>query len=347
MNQTEFKGLLDRKGYLYTVDKSQIIVTHQRGVNLRSVTSLPDNVTFKNYGGVYLRSVTSLPDNVTFKNYGSVDLESVTSLSDNITFKNYGSVDLESVTSLPSNITFKNHGYVYLKSVTSLPDNVKFNNYGGVDLESVKSLPANITFNNHGWVDLESVTSLPVNIIFNNHGGVYLEKVTSLPDNVTFNNYGGVYLENLKGKHKYKGKEFEFMHVDGSTMLIESSKKKGDILIHKARYFGGGDIDKLKKCFVAQKGNYYAHGETVKNAIEDVNFKFLQETFNTDDLVNQIKESGIVTKNDYRLLTGACSLGCDMFIKEHGISDSISLKKAKSLIHNVYGSDQFNELFAE
>jgi len=66
MNQSKFKKLLDQKGYSYTVDKSQIIVTHDGYVNLESVTSLPDNVTFKNHGHIDLRSVTSLPEGVTF-----------------------------------------------------------------------------------------------------------------------------------------------------------------------------------------------------------------------------------------------------------------------------------------
>lgn len=63
-----------------------------------------------------------------------------------------------------------------------------------------------------------------------------------------------------------------------------------------------------------------------------------------DDLV---KSSGVVSKNDYRLLTGACGHGCDVFMNEHGIKDqTVPLADAKRLVVGAYGGDRFNRLFA-
>ena len=75
----------------------------------------------------------------------------------------------------------------------------------------------------------------------------------------------------------------------------------------------------MPKCIIAQRGNYYAHAETIKKAIDDVNFKYLQENLDISVLVSEIKERGTVTANDYRLLTGSCSFGVNQFLKENNM----------------------------
>ena len=72
-------------------------------------------------------------------------------------------------------------------------------------------------------------------------------------------------------------------------MIVKSRRKKGDFNILNCRYFGGGDIDKLEKSIVAERGRYYAHAKTIKEAISSVNFKYLQDNFNASKLVEEIK----------------------------------------------------------
>src|SRR3990167_1204183 len=86
---------------------------------------------------------------------GDVDLRSLTSMPDNVEFNNGGYVYLNSLTSMPDNVEFNNGEHVYLNSLTSMPDNVEFNNGGGVDLGSLTSMPDNVEFNNGGDVDLK------------------------------------------------------------------------------------------------------------------------------------------------------------------------------------------------
>lgn len=184
-------------------------------------------------------------------------------------------------------------------------------------------------------------------IVVNHQGDVCLSGLTTLPENAKFENRGYVDLIGLKGKHKYLGKDREFRNIDGATMLILSAKKIGDCAIIKAKYFAGGRIKDMESCYIAERGKYSAHGETAKQAIEDVNFKFRQEEFDVKNLVASIKKSGIITKNDYRLLTGACSFGVDKFKEDHNLLDEkIDLEKVKKLVAAHYGGDKFIELFS-
>ena len=115
MTQEAFIAILDEEGYSYKIEGDKIVVTHNGYVDLRSLTSLPPGVEFRNGWDVDLRSLTSLPSGVEFRNGGDVDLRSLTSL--------------------PSGVVFNNGGSVYLGSLTSLPPGVEFKNEGDVDLE--------------------------------------------------------------------------------------------------------------------------------------------------------------------------------------------------------------------
>ena len=101
-----------------------------------------------------LRSLTSLPNNIKFPETieGELDLINIKLLPNNITFPKSvgGYLNLYELTSLPNNITFPETigGYLSLNSLTSLPDNFKFPKTIGryLDLDDLTSLPDNITF---------------------------------------------------------------------------------------------------------------------------------------------------------------------------------------------------------
>jgi hypothetical protein len=258
---------------------------------------------------------------------GSVNLDSLTTLPEGIKFENQGSVDLDSLTTLPEGIKFENQGYVDLDSLTTLPEGIKFENQGSVNLDSLTTLPEGIKFENQGSVYLRSLTTLPEGIKFENQGSVNLDSLTTLPEGIKFENQGSVNLDSLTNeKQFYSGKERVLRHIDGFTMLITSTRNQGDMTISNARYFGGGDIDKLKKCFVVQSGNFSAHGDTLKSAIEDVQYK-LQEQAGKSEAIDRIKTSKIVTVNDFRIITGACREG----MRHHLAQRNINMDEVESL----------------
>jgi hypothetical protein len=165
---------------------------------------------------------------------------------------------------------------------------------------------------------------------------------------VKFENQGYVDLRSINGKIKYLGKEIEIQNIDGSTMLIESRQKRDEFEVCRARYFGGGSLRKLKRCYVASRGDFYAHGETLKEAIEDVNFKYLQESQDISEVIERVRETQMVNLTDYRLITGACRLGCKEFLKDKGLLDKteLPLNQVLELTANAYGGGRMAELFS-
>ena len=80
MTREEFIKELNKKGYSYEMMGDSVVVNggdSEGVVNLRSLTSLPRGVEFKNVGNVYLRSLTSISPGVEFRNYGDAYLESL------------------------------------------------------------------------------------------------------------------------------------------------------------------------------------------------------------------------------------------------------------------------------
>jgi len=107
--------------------------------------------------------------------------------------------------------------------------------------------------------------------------------------------------------------------IDGYAMLIDSTKKSSNGIIHKCRYF-----ETKKQCYVAEQTVentvYTAHGKTIRQAVVDLRFKILQSTANLDDIVSEIKRKQTVSVHEYRLITGACQHGCELFLQQNGIA---------------------------
>jgi len=233
-------------------------------------------------------------------------------------------------------------GSVYLRRLTALPEGVTFGNGGYVDLRRLTALPEGVTFGNGGGVDLRSLTALPEGVTFGNGGYVYLSSLTALPEGVTFGNGGGVDLPSLTAEIQiYHGRTIRLRHIDGSTMLILSERRQGDVAISHAAWFGGGDLDKLRRCYVAEQGDYAAHGETVEKALRDLRFKQMEHDFDADDLVAEIRARGTVRFEDFRLLTGACEEGLMRGMEQAGLdpaADELPLDTVLGAVHGSYGA---------
>jgi len=263
-------------------------------------------------------------DGLVIHHQGYVQLNSLKTLPEGIKFENLGNVDLESLETLPEGIKFENQGYVNLSSLKVLPEGIKFKNQGCVYLNSLKALPEGIKFENQGCVDLESLKALP--------------------EGIKFENRGSVYLGSLDGKKvNYLGKNISLKQIDGETMIVRSQKKRGEFTVYKAEFFKGSECAK-EFCYVAERKGFYAHGESIKKAIEDCNFKWMCENLNLDDVIEKIKKDGFVTVPDYRLITGACQYGCDSFLESNGIKkDRFTVEEAINLTKESWGGSKFAE----
>ena len=95
-------------------------------------------------------------------------------------------------------------------------------------------------------------------------------------------------------------------------------------------------------------GKYWSHGKTLRQAITDLNFKYLKQNKNklkTLDRNKSYKVEEII--NFYRIITGACLAGCEQFVNSNCSKKEYTLKEAIEIVknNNAYENDKFIEFF--
>ena len=147
-------------------------------------------------------------------------------------------------------------------------------------------------------------------------------------------------------------KEFyPVINVDGIWTIKLSEKKRDNITIIKAIDIDNiyaNDVDKIEEIYIAQENDLSAHGYTLREAVDDLTLKKL-DNINTDEIVAEIKKTGRVTRSQYRAITGACSFGTNKFCEQHNIQDleEISLDELRKILVDDYGAKRFWKLIDE
>ena len=138
-------------------------------------------------------------------------------------------------------------------------------------------------------------------------------------------------------------KQFTPIILDDGLKLIKLySKIMNNIEIIKCK-----EIDEDDILYCVRDGELSAHGETLKIAISDLQFKKMK-TMDKSEIVTEIKSSGFVTREQYRAITGACQYGTEKFAKENGYSnvEKVDLNELLSkLSDNDFGATEFKRLF--
>jgi hypothetical protein len=157
------------------------------------------------------------------------------------------------------------------------------------------------------------------------------------------------------GKNKFNVKS-----VDRILTVINTTKSTKGIKLHSGFIFNSMQNSSINSsfCFLAEKDGFYAHGKTVKEAISDVQFKIVAEKLKNEP----IYENTMLTVKHYRLITGACDLGCRNFMEQNGIEfevivnpngisetvekNPISAKELLPILEksNAYGYEKFKQL---
>ena len=155
----------------------------------------------------------------------------------------------------------------------------------------------------------------------------------------------------LSDKHFYMLCHKQFVKVkpvDGDIMVLLSEKNTGELTIYKTQYLDDYMNGKTATQYVAEQNNITAHGETVKKAVADLEFKIMQ-TKDVSEHVKRVKESGYITPRDYRLLTGACESGTNRWLNENGFTwdDKKTIAEVIELTRGAYGHERLVELLGE
>jgi hypothetical protein len=107
-------------------------------------------------------------------------------------------------------------------------------------------------------------------------------------------------------------------------------------------------------CYIARVDNIFAHGETLRQALEDATAKALQakpleeriaDTVKTHPDPNEIIPNAELFRL-HNILTGSCEFGRKQFCEQHGISldDAMTMCRFMELTADAYGGDAIRQL---
>ena len=165
--------------------------------------------------------------------------------------------------------------------------------------------------------------------------------ITSLPDGLHVGGY--LDLEGTSITSLLDGRPI--INVDMNAMSVDSSREVNGYTIYLCTYIGMkslGDARGARKRFVAKKKGFTAHGLSLKEAVEDCRFKIMQESADCSQIIKEIQSTGFVSLAQYRLITGACKVGCLDFLRTRNISSlEMPLAEVKKLVHGQFGGDTF------
>lgn len=103
----------------------------------------------------------------------------------------------------------------------------------------------------------------------------------------------------------------------------------------------------LKDCWIAKRGNFFSHGDTLHEAVEAVEAKW-RENRPLDDRIAEFVKTHPVLDEEYgdlfdwhHVLTGSCGFGRRQWCEEHGYkpTDSITLRTFITETVGDYGGD--------
>ena len=122
-----------------------------------------------------------------------------------------------------------------------------------------------------------------------------------------------------------------------------SKKKSGKIVIYRTRKIGSRD----KIIFVAQKGELFSLGETVKQAVHDLRYKLdgNRDTTKYKGWTVDSQHSVADLIGAYRVITGACEMGVRDFCQGKDIPERMAVSKAIELTKGAYRAVEFAAFF--
>ena len=113
----------------------------------------------------------------------------------------------------------------------------------------------------------------------------------------------------------------------------------------------------LIPCYVAKAGNYFAHGKTLKDAVEDAEAKEMGEMPIEERIEKFIEVFGSLDSEHtgkefydwHHILTGSCRMGRDKFCEENGIdlTKKYSVRYFLQITKNSYGGDIIKQIIKE
>jgi hypothetical protein len=291
--------------------------------------------------------VTSIPEGFNPTVGGSLDLRSLKTIPEGFNPTVEGSLNLRSLKTIPEGFNPTVGWWLDLRSLKTIPEGFNPTVGGSLLLNSLTSIPEGFNPTVGGSLNLNSLTSIPEGFNPIVGGGLYLRSLKTIPEGFNPTVGGWLYLKEglsceynkLPKNYMFSWQNEKYIKVDG--MFTEVLNKKGNVWKVKK-------VNTEKEFYLISDGEKYAHGDTLKEAKEDLIFKIGNRTkedykgLKLDSVLSL--EEGIIC---YRVITGACSFGVKDFMqnrmknkkKEYSISEIIEMTEGE------YGGNIFKKFF--
>ena len=111
----------------------------------------------------------------------------------------------------------------------------------------------------------------------------------------------------------------------------------------------------LRDCWIAKRGNFFAHSNTLHEAVEAVEAKW-RKNRPLDERIAEFAKTHPALDEEYgdlfdwhHILTGSCEFGRRQWCEEHGYNptDSITLRAFFEQTKNDYGGDVIRQVARE
>jgi hypothetical protein len=233
----------------------------------------------------------------------------------------------------------RNHTLEYFQSLTSIGGHADFQGSAITDLGQLTSIGRDVNFQGSAITDLGQLTSIGGHAYFQGSAITDLGQLTSIGRYAYFQGSAITDLIML-------GKSHTLTVIDGMPMVNVKWKRKNKsgIEVGRGQYLRG-DLRKLPSCFLARVNGHTAHGETLRQAIEDAQFKSLEAT-DTSEIASEIKKTNKVTLPQWRAITRACSAGtaAHLGLTVATLPESMALTDALELSKNSSYGQTFKRL---
>ena len=113
----------------------------------------------------------------------------------------------------------------------------------------------------------------------------------------------------------------------------------------------------LDPCYIARVENSFAHGATLREALQEAQAKALEELSEEERIAKFVEEfptlSSTATGEQFyhwhHVLTGSCTMGRDAFCKDHGVQldATYNVEYFLTLTQNAYGGETIRRLLKE
>jgi hypothetical protein len=186
----------------------------------------------------------------------------------------------------------------------------------------LKALPDGLHV--RGWLDLNGCTGL-----------------TTLPEGLKVG--WSLFLTRCTGLTHWGSRPFRWTMADGVAAQIHSTRRLPDgTAISRASWLRAIAPGKpLTRCYIAERDGEIAHGDTAEDALRDLAFKIAARDFDPTETIAAIRQRGTVTRQDFRLLTGACEAGLRIGMADAGLdpdAQELPLDVVLAKAHGHFGA---------